>query len=624
MNIKERVESNTPQNAPVSAQTVEDKDGPGLEYARRLKLHETTARNLHRRHIWTGNARVLVFAVILVLSWRIGKTGHPSPAWLVAAILCFLILIILHRCILRRKNLAERAVRLYSRGLARVEDRWSGVGDAGEQFSPADHLYAEDLDIFGEGGLFQLLCTARSRVGKERLSSWLLTQAAEPEIRARQIAVKELSSNLDLRERIALAGETETIEADPQKLKRWSEMRVNLDHRRWWPGAVALALLSLATLGYAIAGIVQHGDGLWTPFLLTLVLNGTVLYGVRSHLQKLFAGLDEACKNLGSLAAVFRCIEQETFTAPKLQSVRGLLFVNATNASECIARLRTLCDLEDSRHNQFVRVLELPLLYSLHVALGLQRWKSKYAAHISEWLDAVGEFEALLSVATYACEHPRDPFPDLCSDEQRPSFQAEALGHPLLPAISCVRNDVSLCGERQILLVSGSNMSGKSTLLRAVGVNAVLALMGAPVRAGNLHISPLAVGASMRISDSLQKGVSHFYAEITRIRRVVELSAQCPLLFLFDEILQGTNSHDRKIGAQGVLHTLLQNGAIGLITTHDLALTSLQEVFPHQIGNVHFQEKLEAGKLSFDYCLREGVVTTSNGLELMKSVGLEV
>lgn len=618
------MESNTPQTAVVSVSTAEHNEGPGLEYARRLKLHETRARNLHRRHIWTGNARVLVFAAILVLSWRIGRTGHPSPAWLVAAILCFIILVVLHRRILRAKNLAERAVGMYSRGLARIEDRWTGIGDAGEQFSPADHLYAEDLDIFGEGGLFQLLCAARSRIGKERLSSWLLTQAAAPEITARQIAVRELSSNLDFRERIALAGETETIEADPQKLKQWSEMRVDLDHRRWWPGAVALVLLSLAALGYAIAGLVQHGDALWTPFLLTLVLNGTVLYALRAHLQKLFAGLDVACKDLGSLAAVIRCIEQETFTAAKLQSLRELLFVEGTKASECISRLGSLCDLEDSRHNQFVRVLELPLLYSLHVALGLQRWRSKYAAHICNWLDAVGEFEALLSLATYACEHPRDPFPDLCNDEKPPSFQAEALGHPLLPAVSCVRNDVSLGREKHILLVSGSNMSGKSTLLRAVGVNAVLALMGAPVRARNLRIAPLTVAASMRISDSLQKGVSHFYAEITRIRRVVELSAQCPLLFLFDEILQGTNSHDRKIGAQGVLHTLLQNGAIGLITTHDLALTSLQELFPHQIANVHFQERLEAGKLSFDYCLREGVVTTSNGLELMKSVGLEV
>jgi DNA mismatch repair ATPase MutS len=243
---------------------------------------------------------------------------------------------------------------------------------------------------------------------------------------------------------------------------------------------------------------------------------------------------------------------------------------------------------------------------------------------VIEWLTAIGEFEALTSVGTYAFEHPHDPFPEFAATSNPPSLNAETLGHPLLPAANCVRNDVSLGGEKQVLLVSGSNMSGKSTLLRAVGINAVLAMMGAPVRAERFVISPLALGASMRISDSLQKGVSHFYAEISRIRQVVELSGRGPLLFLFDEILQGTNSHDRRVGAEGILRTLLRNGAIGLVTTHDLALTSLEQLFPGRIANVHFQERLESGKLSFDYHLREGVVTTSNGLELMKSIGLEV
>jgi DNA mismatch repair ATPase MutS len=271
-----------------------------------------------------------------------------------------------------------------------------------------------------------------------------------------------------------------------------------------------------------------------------------------------------------------------------------------------------------------VIAVELTLLYSVHVGLGLQSWRKRYAANVTQWFSAVGEFEALAALGTYAFEHPDDPFPEIAATATQPSLETQALGHPLLPAAHCVTNDVSLGGETQILLVSGSNMSGKSTLLRAVGINAVLAMMGAPVRARSFRISPLALGASMRISDSLQKGVSHFYAEISRIRNVVELSGRGPLLFLFDEILQGTNSRDRRIGAEGILRTLLRNGAIGMVTTHDLALTSLTQIFPARITNVHFQEKLESGKLSFDYRLREGVVTTSNGLELMKSIGLEV
>jgi DNA mismatch repair ATPase MutS len=187
-----------------------------------------------------------------------------------------------------------------------------------------------------------------------------------------------------------------------------------------------------------------------------------------------------------------------------------------------------------------------------------------------------------------------------------------------------VRNDAALGGRNQVLLVSGSNMSGKSTYLRVIGINAVLAMMGAPVRATRLRLSHLSVGASMRVADSLQQGISHFYAEIKRVRQAIDLSATQPSLFLLDEILQGTNSDDRRVGTQGILRTLIRNGAIGLVTTHDLALTSLEEIFPDRMTNVHFQEKFEDDKLSFDYRLRPGVVTTSNGIELMRSIGLDV
>jgi DNA mismatch repair ATPase MutS len=243
---------------------------------------------------------------------------------------------------------------------------------------------------------------------------------------------------------------------------------------------------------------------------------------------------------------------------------------------------------------------------------------------VVSWVDSLGQIEALVSLATFAYEHPEDVFPIFNSPEGMVSLEADALGHPLIARAVCVSNDVRLGGDHQIVMISGSNMSGKSTLLRAIGINAVLAMAGATVRAQRLQLSAMAVGASINISDSLQKGVSHFYAEISRIRSVVDLAAQGPLLFLFDEVLQGTNSHDRRVGAEGVVRTLLKRNTTGLITTHDLSLTELVKIYPEQITNMHFQEKLEEGKLSFDYQLRSGVVTTSNGVELMKSIGLEV
>lgn len=622
--IKESVASETIEHPAVDP-SEQRQTGPAQEYTRRLQLREGESRGLHGRHIWTGNARVVVFAAIFVLFWTIGKSGKPSPAWLIAAILSFIALVVWHRRILRAKEFADRAINFYKRGLARLEDRWSGTGDTGEQFNRPDHLYAEDLDILGQGSLFQLLCTARSRMGKACLADWLLTQAEPAQVQDRQMAVAELREKLNLREQLALAGNQEQIDADPTKLKQWSETRVDLNYRRWWPLVIALNVVTLATLAYVIAGYVVHGNGFWTPFVAMLIINRVVLQIVKKRLQALFSGLDEASRNLASLAAILRVLEDERFTAPRLQALRQKLFSNGVRASASIARLGTLCDFEESRHNMMVLPLEFIVLYSLHVALALQRWRERYAGNIVEWVDSVGDFEALGSLATYAFEHPEDRFPSISSNTQNPGFlAARGLGHPLLPGRDCVRNDVSLGPQGQVLLVSGSNMSGKSTLLRAVGINAVLALMGAPVRAEEFSISPVTLGSSMRISDSLQRGVSHFYAEIRRIRQVVDISRRGPLLFLFDEILQGTNSHDRRIGAEGILRTLLQNGAIGLVTTHDLVLTSLEQLFPQQIANVHFQEKLESGALSFDYRLRPGVVTTSNGLELMKSVGLDV
>ncbi|MGV3724549.1 MAG: MutS-related protein, partial [Actinomycetota bacterium] len=230
---------------------------------------------------------------------------------------------------------------------------------------------------------------------------------------------------------------------------------------------------------------------------------------------------------------------------------------------------------------------------------------------------------ALSSLAGYAYEHPSDPFPEIADDGR--TFSAEGLGHPLLPAAKCVRNDLRLDDDLRLIVISGSNMSGKSTLMRAVGVNTVLALAGAPVRAQSLRVSPLAIGASIRIQDSLQEGISHFYAEILRLRQVVELSrGALPLLFLLDEILHGTNSHDRLIGAEAVVRSLVANGAIGLVSTHDLALARIVDDPALRAINAHFEDQIVEGKMQFDYHLRPGVVQKSNALELMRSVGLDV
>ena len=242
---------------------------------------------------------------------------------------------------------------------------------------------------------------------------------------------------------------------------------------------------------------------------------------------------------------------------------------------------------------------------------------------VRAWVSALGEVEALLSIAAYSYEHPSDPFPELVDGPA--AFQGSQLGHPLIPAAQCVRNDVDFSAPTRVLLVSGSNMSGKSTLLRTVGVNTVLAMAGAPVRAQRMRLTPLQIGASIRINDSLHEGSSRFYAEITRLRQIYGLEERSPaLLFLLDELLQGTNSRDRLIGAEGIVRAFVERGAIGLISTHDLALTDIGGLAEGTLRNVHFEDELRDGQLKFDFRLRKGVVTRSNGIELMRSIGLKV
>jgi MutS domain V len=586
-----------------------------LEYQRRLRQREASAAQLQRKHLWLGNVRIAVFAAIVVLSWITGKTGHPSLYWLLALVLVFIGLVIAHRRVVRARTSARRAVNVYQRGLARMEDRWVGTGDTGDEFKDPHHPYADDLDLLGEGSLFQLLSMARTNMGRQRLANWLLSHASPRDVQQRQQAVAELKKKLDLREELSVTGESERIAAHPEALSRWAGEESGLRDGRWW--AAVLAVLNLVALVYGFTTM-------WAPFVLLLVINGSIMFRARHRLEKIFAGIDETHKDLDSLAFLLRRIEAEAFTSPLLQQLQARLAVHGMPPSACIARLDTLADLADSRHNWFVRLFDVPLLYSIQVAFALERWRRECGAGIAAWLEVTGEIEALASIAAYAYEHPDDPFAEFAPPGSAPGFIGQDLGHPLLPAESCVRNDVTLGGPSQVLLVSGSNMSGKSTYLRVVGINAVLAMMGAPVRARTLRLTPVMVVSSMRVSDSLQKGISHFYAEIKRLRQVVDLAASGPALFLLDEVLQGTNSHDRRVGTEGVLRTLLQSGAIGLVTTHDLALTSLEQVFPERVRNVHFQERFEDHSLSFDYRLQPGVVTTSNGLELMKSIGLTV
>jgi DNA mismatch repair ATPase MutS len=336
-------------------------------------------------------------------------------------------------------------------------------------------------------------------------------------------------------------------------------------------------------------------------------------------------GTEAAVRNMQLLASLLEVMESETFTSERLVEIRRKLASHAVAGSVAIGRLAKLGQWQDSMDNMIVKGLNLPLMYSVQVAWAIQRWRRQHGGAVGLWIEAVAEMEALLSLATYAYERPADVFPEFVSGE--PSVEAKEMGHPLIAASKCVRNSVQIGGETRVLLISGSNMSGKSTLMRTLGVNAVLAMCGAPVRAKSFRLTPLKIGASLLVNDSLQEGHSRFYAEIEKLRRIcasAEGADSGGMLFLLDELLQGTNSKDRRVGAEGVVRALVEAGAIGVVTTHDLALAEMEGLPAGSMRNMHFQDQIVDGQMRFDFTLREGMAMKSNGVELMRLIGLKV
>jgi hypothetical protein len=609
-------------------------EDPREEYRRRLQARRADSARQDRLHRMIGNTRLGVFLAGSVLAWLSFQSQLISPWWLVLPGGIFLVLIVLHERVLRARRRFERGTAFYDRGLGRLEDRWAGAGEQGARFLGDSHLYAEDLDLFGKGSLFELLCTARTRAGEDTLAAWLRASAGAEDIRARQAAVSELRPRLDLREELSLLGADVGSGVDPEALSAWVAAPPVRVPRFAHMAVTLLSLLAVVVLVLWVIELLKaltlipppDPSGLTSRFhwlLLVTLFEGALALPLRARIKSILSAVERPGRDLKLLSQVLGRLEREQFDSPRLAALRAALESEGLPPSRQIRRLDRLIVLLDSRRNLFFAPLAALLFWGTQCALAIEHWRQTSGPAVGRWLKAVGEIEALCSLAGYAYEHPADPFPEI--SEGTGIFEGEGMGHPLLAEERCVRNDLRLGDPERVLIVSGSNMSGKSTLLRTVGTNAVLAMTGAPVRARRLRLTPLAIGASIRIQDSLQAGSSRFYAEITRIRGIVEVTnGPFRLLFLLDELLHGTNSHDRRIGAQGVVRALIDRGAIGLITTHDLALAHIADVLAPRAANVHFEDYLEDGKIRFDYRVRPGVVERSNALELMRSVGLDV
>jgi MutS domain V len=591
---------------------------PRAEYSRRVEELSVERSGLQRRERLVGYVQLGLGA--FCVAWILFRVRHFSRTDLLILIpvAVFVVIAVLHGRLLRAVSLRTRAIAFYEQGLARLNGTWAGSGATGERFLQPSDPCARDLDLFGRASLFELLCTARTRAGEEALARWLIVPAPPDEVRARQKAAIELSPRLAFRESLSTMGEDVAIGVRPAQLADWGETQAGL------PSGVIRILAPVLAIAWLLSVAAWQ---LWGAsellVLTTTVVNLGISYRFRSRLSDEAHAAEDAGRDLMLLSQVLTAFEREAFSSSRLLQLQAQLKQQGMPPSRAIAKLNRLVEYLESAHNLFVRALDFVVFYRLQFVLATESWRRRFGPSLRLWLDSLGELEALAALGGYTYEHPEDVFPEFV--DCAPCFEAEALAHPLIPRERAVPNDLRLDRDLQLIIVSGPNMAGKSTFLRGIGVNAVLAQSGAPVRAAKLKLSPLTVTASICVLDSLEGGISRFYAEIHRLKQIMDLTrGPVPVLFLLDELLSGTNSHDRLIGTRSFVTKLVERGAVGLVSTHDLALTAIPQEIGSKAINCHFEDHLEDGQLRFDYKLYPGIVQTSNALPLMRSIGLEV
>ncbi|HEY5239881.1 MAG TPA: DNA mismatch repair protein MutS [Polyangiaceae bacterium] len=594
-------------------------------YERGREERSREAAQLEGRARAIGTTRlalaVVALASIGAVVW--GRLGGWAWWVLAADVAAFVGMVVVHSRVHDAKERASAALRFHQRGLARMDHAWDALPSTSARFQSPDHPFGQDLDIFGNASVMQLVDATETRLGEERLAKLLSLEepgAWPDDVAARQQAVRDLAGRPAFREALATAGGVLADEKpDPAPLLGWAERKGGLASAMK-PLAWGLPLVTLAVV--ALGSVVGLPPGV---VALVVVIQIAIGIAVGVRLTPMLSAASARESSVTRWRSMIAAIETEPFEAPLLRKHQQRLAAGKRKASEEIAALERIVGFVDARRNEVFRLLIGPLLmWDVHCAFALLAWRARAGEHVRAWLEALGEVEALASLAGLAFEHPAFAWPELTAG---PLLDARALGHPLLPEDRRVGNDVRLAVAGRALVVTGSNMSGKSTLLRALGVNAVLAFAGAPVCASAMRIGAARVATSMRIDDSLEEGVSHFYAELRRLKRVLDWAhekGRPPVLFLLDEILHGTNSRERVLGACAVVRELVGCAALGAVSTHDLGITALERELGGQVENVHFEEQVEGEAMTFDYVLRPGIVQSSNALRLMRAVGIAV
>jgi len=592
---------------------------PELEYQSRMTRAENNRAKLETSDRTFSALRAVVFLVICGFAYlSFSIEVFPWP-WLIVPSVVFMCCVFIHNGVILKLGKERKKVEYYRKCLLRIKGQWQTIANTGERYRDVDHPYSSDLDIFGHESLFQLLCLARTRTGENTLAAWLQNSASKEEVELRQQAIEELRSQIDGREVFGLLDDNPLPDqVDENGLLCWAEKpfpTVSYVARITACIASGITIAAFFLYSFSIIGA--------SSLMLAVLPQLVVLKSFKLDVKSIEKEVDQVSQRLKMLILVLQRVETQSFQSSKLKNISTALYTENLPPSKQVARLDKLMQyLMNSRRNQFFIPVAMLLCLPVHLIHSISRWHTKVGSHIPQWILAIGEYEALSSLAGYAFENPDDPFPRLSLSKKY--FAAKKIGHPLIAKTDCVLNDFDMVEPMSLVMISGSNMSGKSTLLRIIGINTVLAMSGSVVRAASLELSPFSPATCMRINDSLQSNTSYFYAVISRIKQVLEIVDNSPqVFFLLDEILSGTNSHDRRVGAERVISHLIKKGAIGLVTTHDLALTDIVEKLPGRARNIHFEDQLVDGLMNFDYKIRNGIVEKSNALALMKMIGID-
>ena len=593
---------------------------PETWYNERLSTTESELKKISRRIRTISSLRILLFlAAIAIITFFWDESKLKIIGFVACAFVLFLALMKVHTRLFDQIQWLEIKTDLLGKELRGLHNDYSEF-DEGNEFTDPEHGYSYDLDIFGKKSLFQAINRTCTQIGKKTLANWLQSHLRDKNsIKERQASIMELSQHNEFREEFAIIGKiNQTVSNDELDIQNWINEKDKFTRSVW---------AKILILGVPITNILLLLAGIFNILSFTwfgLVFFGFIIFSfsIVKRAESLQEEYADKLLTLNKYARLITCLETQNWTSPQLNKLIKSLKINGESPAHALHQLSKELSRLELRNNQLLYViLEGSMFFQLHIMARIENWKIKYGQYLEGWLKVVGEVDALCSLATFAYNHPSYNYPSI-SDEPF-CFEANEMGHPLMPAEQCVPNDVHIPRRPYFLIITGANMAGKSTYLRSIGINYLLACIGAPVYCKKLTLHPALLVTSLRTTDSLSENESYFFAELKRLKRIIDLLNDGEELFIvLDEILKGTNSTDKQKGSFNLIKQFILSKANGIIATHDLLLGELANQFPEHIKNYCFEADITDNQLTFSYKIREGIAQNMNACFLMKKMGI--